>query len=138
VPFTILVVDDDAGFRRVARRLLTRRGFRVIADVATGAAAIEAVHGHRPDGVLLDVHLPDRDGLAVTRVLTSLSGAPVVVLTSTDAFVASAAALAACGARAFVTKERLVEANLSGLFCTVPAAAPQDPHTDDRGPTSPG
>ena len=115
MPFTILVVDDDAGFRRVARRLLTRRGFSVVADVATGAAAIEAVRGHRPDGVLLDVHLPDGNGLAVTRVLAELSGAPVVVLTSTDAS-ASAAALAACGARAFVAKDRLVEADLSGLF----------------------
>lgn len=134
--FTILLVDDDAGFRRVARRLLTRRGFDVVADVATGEAAIEAVHSHRPDGVLLDVHLPDRDGLDVTRVLADLSGAPVVVLTSSDAISGSDAALAACGARAFVPKERLVEVDLSGLFC-----ARHDPsdgpgaHPSSAGPT---
>ena len=137
VPFSILVVDDDAGFRRVARRLLTRRGFSVIADVATGAAAIEAVRGHRPDGVLLDVHLPDQDGPAVSQVLTGLPRAPVVVLTSTDALAGSAAALAACGARAFVAKERLVSADLSGLFCAGGAAAAQDPHDADGGPSSP-
>ena len=135
--FSILVVDDDPGFRRVARRLLTKRGFQVVADAATGAAAIEAVRGHRPDGVLLDVHLPDQDGPAVSQVLTNSPGGPVVVLTSTDAFAGSAAALAACGARAFVAKERLVSADLSRLFSTVGAAAPQDPHDAGRGPSSP-
>ena len=42
-PLTVLVVDDDGGFRRVARRLLTVRGFVVVDDVATGEAAFEAV-----------------------------------------------------------------------------------------------
>ncbi|HEY0815933.1 MAG TPA: response regulator, partial [Pseudonocardia sp.] len=71
---------------------------------------------HRPDGVLLDVHLPDRDGFAITRVLADRSGAPSIVLTSTDALGDLDAALAASGARAFVAKERLVEADLGRLF----------------------
>ena len=112
MPFTVLVVDDDDGFRRVARRLLTVRGFVVVGDVATGAAAFEAVRRHRPDGVLLDVNLPDRDGLSVTRALAGRAGAPSIVLTSMDAFRYPDAVLAATGARAFVAKERLVEAEL--------------------------
>ena len=136
VALTILVVDDDAGFRRVARRLLTRRGFDVVADVATGAAAIEAVRGHRPDGVLLDVHLPDEDGLAVTRALTGLSAPPVVVLTSSDAFWRSAA-FSACGARAFVAKERLVEADLSGLFRPATGHSSRGAGRDATGPPRP-
>jgi two-component system nitrate/nitrite response regulator NarL len=110
MPFTVVVVDDDAGFRRVARCLLTKRGFVVVADVDSGAAALEAVSRHRPDGVLLDVHLPDRDGLSVTRALAGRSDPPSIVLGDPDA------ALAACGARAFVVKERLVEADLLRLF----------------------
>ena len=116
VPFTVLVVDDDAGFRRVARWLLTARGLHVVDDVASGEAALEAVRRLRPDGVLLDVNLPDRDGLSVTRALADESDAPSVVLTSTDAIGYPDAALTDLGARAFVAKDRLVEADLVGLF----------------------
>jgi CheY-like chemotaxis protein len=116
MPPTVLVVDDDAGFRRVARRLLTRRGLLVVGDADSGAAAVEAVRFHRPDGVLLDVNLPDRDGLSVTRELTGGSGGPSIVLTSMDALGDPEATAAACGARAFVTKERLVETDLLRLF----------------------
>ncbi len=116
VPLTVLVDADDAGCRRVARRLLTVRGFVVVDDVATGEAAFEAVRRHRPDGVLLDVNLPDRDGLSVTRALAGRAGGPSIVLTSMDAFRYPEAVLAASGARAFVAKERLVEADLLQLF----------------------
>jgi CheY-like chemotaxis protein len=116
MPLTVLVVDDDAGFRRVARRLLTKRGLVVVADVDSGEAAIEAVRRHRPDGVLLDVNLPDRDGLWVIRALADRSDGPSIVLTSTDAFHDPGAVLAASGARAFVAKEKLVEADLLCLF----------------------
>jgi CheY-like chemotaxis protein len=115
MPLTVLVVDDDAGFRRVARRLLTARGF-VVDDVATGEAAFEAVRRHRPDGVLLDVNLPDRDGLSVTRALAGRVGGPSIVLTSMDAFHYPDAVLVASGARAFVAKDRLVAADLLRLF----------------------
>ena len=116
MPPTVLVVDDDAGFRRVARRLLTRRGLLVVGAVGSGAAAVEAVRRQRPDGVLLDVNLPDRDGLSVTRELTGRSGGPSIVLTSMDALRDPEATLAACGALAFVAKERLVETDLLRLF----------------------
>ena len=116
MPPTVLVVDDDAGFRRVARRLLTRRGLLVVGDVDSGAAAVEAVRCQRPDGVLLDVNLPDRDGLSVTRELTGRSGGPWIVLTSMDALSDPEATVAACGARAFVAKEQLVGTDLLRLF----------------------
>jgi CheY-like chemotaxis protein len=66
--------------------------------------------------VLLDVNLPDRDGLSVTRALVGRSDAPSIVLTSMDALRDPDTALAACGARAFVAKERLAEADLLRLF----------------------
>ena len=116
MPLTVLVVDDDAGFRRVAQRLLTKRGLVVVADVASAEAAIEAVRFHRPDGVLLDINLPDRDGLWVTRALTGRSDGPSIVLTSMDAFRDPDVMLAASGARAFVAKEKLVDADLLCLF----------------------
>jgi CheY-like chemotaxis protein len=115
-PPTVVVVDDDLGFRRVVRHLLTTRGFRVVADAGDGAAALLAVRTHRPDCVLLDVNLPDRDGLAVARALTVEARAPRIVLTSTDAAGFPESALAGSGVRAFVPKDRLAGADLHRLF----------------------
>lgn len=116
MPVTVLVVDDDPAFRRVVVRLLALRGLVVVADVADGASALEAVLHHRPDGVLLDVNLPDRDGMSVTRALAARPGAPAVVLTSSDPTGCTAGELAGCGARAFVPKDQLPLADLWGLF----------------------
>jgi CheY-like chemotaxis protein len=116
MPPTALIVDDDAGFRRVASWLLGMRGFRVVADVADGAAAIAAVCLYQPDCVLLDVNLPDRDGLSVAQALTGGPGAPNIVLTSTDPVGFSDSVLAGCGARAFVAKDRLTDTDLQRLF----------------------
>jgi CheY-like chemotaxis protein len=113
VPLTVVVVDDDPAFRRVVVRLLALRGLRVVADVSDGAAALAAVGRHRPDGVLLDVNLPDRDGFCVSRDLTRSADAPVVVLTSSDPL---GAAVEGTGARAFVLKDRLPGTDLRELF----------------------
>lgn len=113
---TVLVVDDDPAFRRIVVRLLRLRGVEVVADVPDAAAALAAVHRHRPDGVLLDVNLPDQDGIRLSRTLTGRAGAPVVVLTSSDAAGCPDVAVAGCGARAFVAKDRLPGADLQGLF----------------------
>ena len=71
---------------------------------------------HRPDGVLLDVNLPDHTGICVSRTLTAQVGAPTVVLTSTDSSGLTDGALAECGARAFVLKDRLPRVDLRSLF----------------------
>jgi CheY-like chemotaxis protein len=113
VPLTVVVVDDDPAFRRVVVRLLALRGLRVVADVPDGASALAAVVLHRPDGVLLDVNLPDRDGFGVSRDLTRSADAPVVVLTSSDPL---GAAVDGTGARAFVLKDRLPRTDLRELF----------------------
>jgi two-component system response regulator AtoC len=81
-PVRILVVDDDETFRRVLSSELSRRGFDVV-TVASGAGAVEkATHGPTPDVILLDLRLPDMDGIEIIRELSRrevLAG--VVVLT---------------------------------------------------------
>lgn len=116
MPLTVLVVDDDPAFRRVVIRLLRLRGFDVVAEVADGKSALAAAQLHHPDGVLLDINLPDSDGICIARTLTSRPGAPAIVLTSTDSTGYTDRALAACGARAFVPKDRLPRADLHTLF----------------------
>ncbi|MEV1173492.1 response regulator transcription factor [Nonomuraea sp. NPDC049784] len=112
----MVVVDDDPGFRRIARALLTARGLRVVAESSDGASAVAAVQEHRPDGVLLDLHLPDQDGLSVARALTRERHPLRIVLTSTDSWTWSEEDLAGAGIVRFVAKDRLFDADLKALF----------------------
>ena len=68
---TVLIVDDHEVFRASARALLQAGGFDVIGEAAGGMEAIEAVSMLHPEVVVLDIQLPDLDGLAVAvRYLT--------------------------------------------------------------------
>ena len=64
---TVLVVDDHAGFRELARELLEDGGYAVVGEAADGASALRACRALHPDAVLLDVQLPDMDGLTLLR-----------------------------------------------------------------------
>lgn len=79
---TLLIVDDHADFRTFARALLEADGFTVVGEAADGAAAVAAVDDLRPQIVLLDIALPDLDGLAVAELLAAAADPPVVVLVS--------------------------------------------------------
>jgi two-component system response regulator MprA len=81
----LLVVDDDRGLRDVLRRALTLSGYEIrLAE--TGAEALSEVAGAVPDAVVLDVGLPDIDGLEVCRLLRREGNrVPVLMLTARDA-----------------------------------------------------
>jgi two-component system nitrate/nitrite response regulator NarL len=77
-----LIVDDHAGFRGFARRLLEAGGFTVVGEAEDAASALDAAEALQPDLVLLDVMLPDADGFTVAERLAERTDTPVVVLTS--------------------------------------------------------
>jgi two-component system, OmpR family, response regulator MprA len=81
----LLVVDDDRGLRDALRRALTLAGYEVrLTD--TGAGALAEVAGSVPDAVVLDIGLPDIDGLEVCRLLRREGNrVPVLMLTARDA-----------------------------------------------------
>jgi DNA-binding NarL/FixJ family response regulator len=104
---TVLIVDDDEQFRRLAARLLVSSGMIVAGEASTASEALDAAHALRPAAALVDVGLPDGDGRDVAQTLAALDWRPRVVLTSTDPEAVSDEDLARSGARAFVPKEAL-------------------------------
>jgi len=80
---TIVVVDDEANIADLVGLYLEREGFRVL-KCATGNAGLEAFETHRPRLMVLDVGLPDVDGLDVCKRIRRTSQVPVIFLTARD------------------------------------------------------
>src|SRR4051812_5247818 len=80
---TIVVVDDEVNIADLVRMYLDREGFRVV-TASTGAEGLEAVQQHRPRLIVLDVGLPDLDGLEVCKRIRAHSQTPVIFLTARD------------------------------------------------------
>jgi DNA-binding NarL/FixJ family response regulator len=115
---SVLVVDDDPAFRRLAARVLAAFDLGVVGEAASVAAALAAAAALQPGGVLVDVGLPDGDGIALAAQLVALPWRPRVVLTSTDAEAASAGDVERSGASAFVPKDQLPNAALGELLAS--------------------
>jgi DNA-binding response OmpR family regulator len=78
---TILVVEDEMRIARLVRDYLEHAGFEVVVT-GDGESALASARGSRPDLVVLDLGLPGRDGLEVTRELRRTSNVPIVMLTA--------------------------------------------------------
>jgi CheY-like chemotaxis protein len=116
VAHRILVVDDSESFRSTASVLLAARGFELFESVPDGKAALAAVADECPDGILLDINLPGRDGFAVAAAIAATYPAVRIVLTSSDTEDVPGALLRTCGATAFVPKTELATADLETLL----------------------
>ena len=81
----VLIADDHALFRDGLRSLLEARGIEVVGEAKNGREAIELARRYRPDIVLMDLTMPEVDGLTATRlVATELPDVRVVILTASD------------------------------------------------------
>ncbi len=99
---TVLVVDDEPNIADLVELYLARDGFTVF-KAHGGATALEALDEHRPRLVVLDVGLPDIDGLEVCRRIRQRSQVPVIFLTARDSEVDRVLGLE-LGADDYVTK----------------------------------
>jgi DNA-binding response OmpR family regulator len=99
---TILVVDDEPNIAELIELYLSREGFQVV-KADSGEGAVHAVAEHRPRLVVLDIGLPDIDGLEVCRRLRQRSMIPVIFLTARDSEVDRVVGLE-LGADDYVTK----------------------------------
>jgi DNA-binding NarL/FixJ family response regulator len=115
VPERVLIVDDHAPFRSLARAVLQVEGFEVVGEAADGLSALEAARRLRPSVVLLDVQLPDLDGFEVARRLAADADPPAIVLVSSRDRMSYRRRLAESPARGFISKAELSGAAVAAL-----------------------
>jgi DNA-binding NarL/FixJ family response regulator len=108
MPVRVLLIDDDASFRSLAREVLDASGLAVIGEAGTAADGAVVAAQLRPDAILLDVGLPDRDGVALADELSALPWSPRILLTSSDPDATTSEDAALHGACGFVRKHDLV------------------------------
>jgi two-component system chemotaxis response regulator CheB len=109
----VLVIDDSQTLRRFALRVLEGTGrVQVVGLADTGRGAAAAVRRHRPDVVVLDIHMPDVDGLEATREIMSGAPCPIVVF---------------CGVADPTSERRAFEALDAGAVSLVPKPGPGIP-----------
>src|SRR3954452_1051090 len=109
-PLRVIVADDDPLARRVVRDALEAGGIVVIAEASTGREAVELSLYYKPDVVLMDLVMPDGDGIQATRrILAREPGTEVVILTSSDDDDVGIVGLRA-GASGFLNKRAGVDA----------------------------
>lgn len=115
-PF-ILVVEDDGAIRNLITTTLETRDYRFIAAATGGGAVLEAT-SHKPDIVLLDLGLPDMDGIEVIRKIRSWSSVPIIVISARSEDQDKIEALDA-GADDYLTKPFSVDELLARLRATL-------------------
>ena len=116
VTHSVLVVDDDPAFRKLARRLLAASGLTVVGESAGVRAALADAMHLRPAACLVDVELPDGDGVGLARELAALPWHPRVLLTSINAEIIGSEEVRRSGARGFIAKADLPSAPLVKLL----------------------
>jgi CheY-like chemotaxis protein len=105
----VAVIDDDAGFRRVAVMLLRVRGYEIAGEAGGVATGRELIDRERPDAALIDRNLPDGNGAELARALSAEGGRSLrVVVMSSDDAIGDDPALAA----RFIPKDRLASIRL--------------------------
>src|SRR2546430_647479 len=112
----VLLVDDQTLFRSgLARLLAAQPGLQVVGEAGDGGEAVRQVEALEPDVVLMDIRMPDVDGIEATRLITrARPSTRVLILTTfhTDSYVLDALRSGACG---YVLKDSAVEAIASSI-----------------------
>ncbi|MBN1888695.1 MAG: response regulator [Thermoflexales bacterium] len=78
----VLLVDDTVFMRRMLRDILTKEGFEVVAEAGNGRQAIQAYQAARPDLVIMDITMPEMDGIAAVREITGIDRAARIIMCS--------------------------------------------------------
>ena len=113
---TVLIVDDHAGFRRTARRMLEAEGYEVVGEAPDGRSAEAMISELDPEVVILDVRLPDCDGFELAPRLRRNGHGPAIVLVSSHDGSDFGAEIAASPALGFIPKGELSGERLEAVL----------------------
>jgi NarL family two-component system response regulator LiaR len=107
----VIVAEDDPFARRLIKDALQRANITVVGEAENGRDAVELVLRHRPDAVLMDIVMPELDGLAATRhIVDEIPGQVIILVTGGTNDQAMAIASLRAGAAGFLTKNLDVDA----------------------------
>jgi two-component system, NarL family, invasion response regulator UvrY len=116
-PYSVVVVDDQVPFRMAAKAVLARLdGFELAGEASSGGEAIEMVDVLHPALVLMDINMPEMNGIEATRRIVSAHPEVVVFLCSTYDVEDLPPGAADSGASAYVNKERFGAQTLRQLW----------------------
>jgi two-component system response regulator EvgA len=113
---TLLVIDDHAAFRALAREVLDGEVFHVVGEASSAAEGLLLAQELQPDVVIMDVGLPDGSGFDLTGRLVRTLPSPAVVLVSSRDWGHLSRRVRSSGARGFLPKEELTPAAVEALL----------------------
>lgn len=112
---TVMIVDDALFMRRIMRGILEENGYQVIAEAASGIETMQRLEGNSPDVIILDIILPDANGLdLLTSILAASPSSRVVICSSIGQEPVIRKALE-LGAQAFIQKPLTPEKVMTAL-----------------------
>jgi len=111
---TILLVDDAAFMRMMLKDILTKNGYSVVGEAENGAVAIEKYKELKPALVIMDITMPEMDGIKATQGIKAADGSAVIIMCSAMGQQAMVIEAIQAGARDFIVKpfqaDRVLEA----------------------------
>ena len=112
---TVLIVDDAVFMRNILRAIITDKGYTVVAEAASGIEAMKILHDQDPDIVILDIILPDANGLDLLESILTVSPQVKVVICSSISQEPIIKKALDHGAKAFIQKPFTPEKVLAAL-----------------------
>ncbi len=77
---TVMIVDDELFFRKMLRDVLSKEGFKVVAEASDGDEAVAQYRKHRPDITVMDIFMPEKNGIAAIKEILSFDGSAKVLI----------------------------------------------------------
>ena len=100
----ILIVEDEVFFRKVLRDVLEKIGFTVVAEAADGNEAVEKFRAQRPHVTIMDIYMPEKNGIDATREMVALDQKAKVLIASASDYDQDTQAALDAGAKAILMK----------------------------------
>ena len=110
----ILIVDDAAFMRMMIKDILSKNGYNVVGEAENGQKAVEKYNELRPDLVIMDITMPEMDGIEAVKTIKKLDGHASIIMCSAMGQQAMVIESIQAGAKDFIVKpfqaERVIEA----------------------------